>query len=204
MKHPLNLWLLALISSVSCALGQESQTKVGIGVSLNPAALFRSGSSSTTFLPVGLANIYIPIMTSANFRIEPEVGIFSLSSETSAPYLSKTSSTSLRLGIGLFYVRPSQGSFDFYVGPRLGMLVSSSTSSYPGNPESKTSETDLFVGACVGGEYSFSPHFSIGGETQLNYIDYGNPDQTPAPPGVSTRSQSAFTSNALMFFRWYF
>lgn len=205
MKQALLLSILGVICSVSIALAQESQTKVGIGVSLNPTALFGSGSSSTLFLPVGLTNIYIPIMASANFRIEPEAGIYSLSSETSSgSFSSKSSSSILRLAIGLFYVRPSESSFNSYFGPRVGILSTSSTLSSTGFPESKTSETDFFIGFCVGGEYLFSSHFSAGGEAQLNYISFGNPDRTPAPTTPSTRSQSVLTNNALMFFRWYF
>jgi hypothetical protein len=205
MKQTFLVSILGLICCLSFALGQESQTKVGIGVSLNPTALFSSGSSSTLFLPVGLTNIYIPIMASANFRIEPEAGIYSESSEnTSGSFSSKSSSTILRLGVGLFYVRSSETSFSSYVGPRLGILSTSSTSSSTGSSESKTSETNFFIGLCVGGEHSFSSHFSIGGEAQLNYISFGNPDRTPASTTPSTRSQSVFTNNALMFFRFYF
>jgi len=204
MKLTINLCFLALISFISSAIGQESQVKVGIGVSVNPTALFSSSSSLTMFLPVGLTNIYVPIMTSANFRLEPEAGILSFSSETSGPSPYKTSSTSLRLGIGLFYVKHLDSSFAFYVGPRLGILASSTTVRYSVDPETKTSETDFFIGACIGGEYSFSRHFSLGGEVQLNYISYGSPDHTPASISESTRSQSAFTNNALMFCRWYF
>ena len=204
MEKKLSQSFLALICLVSFAVGQESQSKVGIGVSLNPAAMFTSGSSTTLYLPVGLTNIYIPIMASANLRIEPEAGIYSMSSETSGPSSYKSSSTSLRLGIGLFYVQPVESSFDFYVGPRLGILSSSSTSGSTGVPDLKITETDFFIGACVGGEYSFSRHFSIGGEAQLNYISFGNPDWSGTPTTVSTRSQSAFTNNALMFFRFYF
>lgn len=202
MKHSIHLCFLALIIFISCATGQENQVKVGIGVSVNPTALFSSNTSPTMFLPVGLTNIYVPIMTSMNFRLEPEVGILTLSSETSGSSPSKTSSTALRFGLGLFYVKPLDSSFSFYVGPRLGILVSSTTVKYTFDPETKTSETDFYVGACVGGEYSFSRHFSLGGEVQLNYVSYGSPDRTPG--SSSSRSQSVFTSNALLFCRWYF
>ena len=204
MRRLINLCLLAIIASGACALGQQGQVRFGLGVSVNPTMLFSSSSSSTMFQPVGLTNIYIPFMPSANFRIEPEGGIVSISSETSGSSPFKASSTSLRLGIGFFYVRPLDSTFSFYVGPRLGILASSTTYKFSFDPESKTSETDFFLGGCIGGEYAFSPHFSLGGEVQLNYISYGSPDQTPASISVSSRSQSAFTNNALMFCRWYF
>jgi hypothetical protein len=110
----------------------------------------------------------------------------------------------LRLGVGLFAVRPVDSSFNSYFGPRVGILSTSSTSSSTGSSESKTTETDFFVGFCLGGEYLLSPHFSMGGEAQLNYISFGNPDRTSGSATSSTRSQSLFTNNAVMFFRWYF
>jgi hypothetical protein len=205
MKTKLVLYILTAVCCLSLAVSQESHTIIGVGVSLNPTALFSTSTSSTLFLPVGFTNIYIPIMVSANFRIEPEAGIYSLSSEnTSGSFTSKSTSTMLRLGVGLLYVFSSESSFSSYVGPRLGILSNSSTSSSTGSSELKTSETDFFIGLCVGGEHSFSAHFSIGGEVQMNYISFGEPDRTPAQPTTSTRTQSAFTNNALMFFRWYF
>ena len=113
-------------------------------------------------------------------------------------------STLFRLGIGLFRILPYDETFHAYIGSRIGILLSSSTSSYTGSSESSTSETDFFIGIAAGGEYLFSSHFSIGGEVQLNYVSFGEPSITPAPLTSSSQSQSIITNNALMFFRWYF
>ena len=205
MKTNLTSFLLAALLCISAASGQESQTKVGLGVSLNPTALVFGGTTASLFLPIGFTNFYVPVMVSAGFRIEPEAGIYSYSSESSSGSSSSKSTESiLRVGVGLFSVRSTESSFSSYLGPRVGILSTSSTSSFTGNPESKTSETDFFIGLCLGGEYLFSPHFSAGGEVQLNYISFGNPDRTPAPTTSSTRTQSLITNNALMFFRWYY
>jgi hypothetical protein len=203
MKRSFSSSLLALVFFVSCASAQDSQFKIGIGVSLNPTAMFSSGTIATIYLPVGLTDIYVPIMASTNIRVEPDAGIFTYSSEVSGSSSSKFSGTYFRLGIGLFYVRPVEASFDFYVGPRLGILASSSSTRYGNSAESTLSETDFFIGACVGGEYLFSRHFSMGGEAQLNYISYGKPDYSSSP-NTSSRNQTALTNNALIFFRWYF
>ena len=59
MKTNLTSFLLAALLCISAASGQESQTKVGLGVSLNPFALL-SSSGSTLFLPIGFTNFYVP------------------------------------------------------------------------------------------------------------------------------------------------
>lgn len=177
MKTYLFTLALVILLHVSPASGQERQPRIGVGVSLNPTALF-VGPGSTLFLPVGFTNIYVPIEVSPTFRLEPEVGIFSASSGSST-------TTYFRGGVGLLYVRSIDSSFNIYVGPRIGALSTSSTGS--------TGVIDFFLGPCVGGEQSFSPHFSIGGEAQLNYVRFGRP-----------RNGSIITNNALMFFRWYF
>lgn len=203
MKTKLSILVLATLVGISLASGQETKGKIGIGVSLNPIAILGSGSTSIFLLPVGLSNIYIPIMAGPSFRIEPEAGIFTISTETTLGSSSEKSSTTLlRLGIGLFYVHSSESSFNSYFGPRIGILSTSETSSTTGNSETKTSETDFFIGFCIGSEYLFSPHFSIGAEAQLNYISFGNPEYTPSQS--SERTMNCFTNNALIFFRWYF
>ena len=113
------------------------------------------------------------------------------------------SSSVIRIGLGAFYSHVLENNFNTYFGPRIGFLFNSSTSHYTGSPETTTSETDFFIGFCTGGEYLLSSHFSLGGEVQLNYISFGEPDVSPST-STSSRSQSIFTTNALVFFRWYF
>lgn len=205
MKTNLLLTCLTISLLVSLAFSQETKKKIGLGVSLNPTALLSSSSTSTLYLPVGLTNIYVPINVAESFRLEPEAGIFTSSSESSSgSFSSKSSSSFIRLAVGLFYLSSPDNSFNSYVGPRIGVLMTSSTSQQTGNPEYKTSETDFFIGLAIGGEYLISPHFGLGGEAQLNYISFGQPDVSPAPSSPSTQSRSMFTNNALMFFRWYF
>ncbi len=195
----------SLLLITSLCLSQESDSKIGVGVSLNPTALFSSSSSSTMFLPIGLTNIYIPITMGQRFRIEPEVGIYSQSSEIkSGPSTSKSSSTIFRLGFGLLKIHPYEDAVNTYFGSRVGILSLSSTSSSTGSPDASTTETDFYIGFVVGGEHMLSSHFGIGGEVQLNYVSFGQPERTPASTTTSERSQSMITNNALMFFRWYY
>ena len=74
-----------------------------------------------------------------------------------------------------------------------------------------TKETDVHLGASFGGEYFPFTQFSVGGELQLNYTSYGNPDitqtssqQPPATSTTSERKQHLWNTDALFFVRWYF
>jgi hypothetical protein len=62
----------------------------------------------------------------------------------------------------------------------------------------------LYGGLAVGGEFFISPHFSLGGEAQLNYIAFSDPEVNPTPSSTQSRTNKIVTNNALMFFRWYF
>jgi hypothetical protein len=209
MKINLSLIILAILLEFSSASGQESKAKIGLGISINPTAIFYISSTADFYAPVSIASIYIPIIIKPNFRIEPEAGIFSHSYKyTSGTDISDHTLTEFRIGIGLFYVHSIDTSFSAYCGPRAGILSTSESSSYTysysGSEEYTSKEIDFFIGLCVGGEYLFSRHFSSGGEVQLNYIKYGNPERTPSTITSTNFTRSIFTNNCLVFVRWYF
>jgi hypothetical protein len=206
MKHARVLCCIQLLFCLSLVVAQETKPKIGIGVSLNPTALLSTSSSSIMFLPVGFTNIHVPFDVGKNFRVEPEAGIFTYSYETTAGGSTSSSSTSIiRIGSGFFYQMPVDETFNTYVGPRVGLLFSTETSkSSSSSTEYKTSETDFSVGLALGGEYLISPHFSLGGEVQLNYVSFGEPSVTPSSSTNATVTRSLFTNNALVFFRWYY
>jgi hypothetical protein len=204
MKHRILLCSLQTLLCLSMVFAQETRPRIGLGVSLNPTALLALSSTLVSFVPVGLSNIFVPIELSKEFRIEPEFGILTTSDEHPGGTAQvKSSSSLIRLGIGVLRVFPVDDSYNLYVGPRLGLLLTSSTSQSGSFPETGQSETDFYVGLVTGGEHMFSSHFSMGGEVQLNYVSFGTPTYTPSSP-TGTQSRSMFTNNALMFFRWYF
>jgi hypothetical protein len=194
------------------ASAQDQEPRMfGIGVSLNPSSLISiSEEVQPFFLPIGFTNFYFPINVSRNFRVEPEGGIFTISASNVSidPFIGRSASSSsfLRLGLGLFYVMPLQSAFNAYIGPRIGMLSQSSTRTSTGSDDRKMSERDLFLGGAAGGEYFFSQHFSLGGEAQINYISFGQPETTEGgtPLTSGTLSRNMVTNNALVFARWYF
>jgi len=192
---------LILISNIIIA--QETELSFGLGVSLNPTAVF-GNSSSIMLLPVGFSNFYIPITLNNSKRIEPEFGIYSYSSEsTSEGYSIENSSTITRLGLGLLFLKPYSDNFNASFGLRIGLLSHSTTSKYNGETSSRD-QSDLYIGIVVGGEHMLSEHFSIGGEIQLNYIEIGEEKRTPSASNGNDRSESMITNNALLFFRWYY
>ncbi len=174
----------------------------GIGVSLNPAALINLQSGS--LVPIGLGDLYLPINASPTLRVEPEFGLLTTSSSTSGSGGSTSSSaTSLRVAVGIFSLLERHGSARLYVGPRIGIMRTSSSSSFPGSPTATSSETDLMLAMALGGEYFFSPHFSLGGEAQLQYVKYGTPSVSPSQGTQPDVSRHLISTNELVFVRLY-
>ncbi len=205
MKSRLSLAGVAVLTIAAAAHAQERGVTFGIGTSLNPTAI---GSGGLVLLPVGLGNIYFPLIIGSRFKLEPEFGLLRVSEKTTVGGTSSESSATLtRLGIGAFWVTPIRESFRAYVGPRVGIVRNSESSRFGTEPERKVTQTNLVLELATGGEYLFSSHFSLGGEVRLGYINVGESKVTPAPapppPGVD-RSESILTTNALILLRWYY
>jgi len=203
MKKSL-LWLslVAVLVVAARADAQEDGTRFGVGVSLNPSALLVEDGFQAFFLPFGFGDIYFPIIVSERFKLEPQLGLFRFSSETKSDgFTSESSMTLWRLGAGLFYRLPASESLSAYVGPRFILLLSSESFKWDGE-EDEISETDISIGAALGGEYFFSSHFSLGGEFQLNYLILGEPEDEE--PDTFELDRSIISNNGLILLRWYF
>ena len=199
------LWLagIAMLTIAATADAQERGVTFGIGTSLNPTAIF-AGDGDLVLLPVGLGNIYFPLIIGSSFKLEPEFGLLRLSEKTTDGTTSSESSATLtRLGIGAFWVAPIRESFRAYVGPRVGIVRNSESSRFGTGPERKVTQTDLVLELVTGGEHLFSSHFSLGGEVRLTYINVGEREVTPPSPSPSQQSRSILTTNALILLRWY-
>ncbi len=205
MKSRLSLAGIAVFTIAAAAHAQERGVTFGIGTSLNPTAI---GDGNLVLLPVGLGNLYFPLIIGSSFKLEPEFGLLRLSEKTTDGTTSSESSATLtRLGIGVFWVTPIRESFRAYVGPRVGIVRNSESSRFGTEPERKMTQTNLVLELATGGEYLFSSHFSLGGEVRLGYINIGESKVTPAPtppPLPVDRSESVLTTNALILLRWYY
>lgn len=198
-----SLAALAALVAASAAQAQVPAHAIGIGVSLNPSALFMSDNESTLMLPIGFGNIYVPIIAGP-LKIEPEVGIWRTSSSSSGTdYSSSSTGTLLRVGAGVFHLVQVGGGTALYVGPRVAMVRTSSSSTYSGGTPSSSHQTSWSLGLAIGGEHFFSPHFSLGGEVQLNYITIGDEEHEPSTPSTSSYSNHVISNNGLIFIRLY-
>ncbi|MFC2129998.1 outer membrane beta-barrel protein [Bacteroidota bacterium] len=208
MKRFLVSLVICLGLIVSVSNNAMSQTKIGIGVSLNPTALI-GNDGEMFFLPASMMNIYLPIQIGKTFRIEPEVGFYSQTSDiTDNDNKGRVRTNSFtRFGIGGFYTLQPAKNFQMYFGPRIGVLMTYSERDYANseyNTDSETSQTIITIGGSFGGEYFLSDYFSLGLEVQLNYFNYGEPVEKPDDYAPKDYSQSIFTTNGLIFARLYF
>ena len=215
MRNKLLLCVLGILTVCLTAAGQEPtepgsppETRVGVGISFEPMKIFPAGNMMVTALtPV---NIHIPLSVGGTVTIEPEFGIYSYSDESSSAGYTTTQSYSLtRLGAGVLVTVAGDQSARLYVGPRVGFFFwkekqEIAPAPYPGYTGGETSETDVTIAGCVGGEYSIVKHMSVGGEALVTYFILGDPDETPAPTTPTEYSRSLIMTNVLFIVRWYF
>ena len=144
-------------------------------------------------------SFYMPIPISPGFRIEPEIGFWQHSYSSEDGRDREYSYRVLVFGCGVFSMT-NKGKVHVYYGARLGVVHISHylDDRWNGHLDRDDSKTDLRVGPAIGGEYFFANHFSLGGETQLNYTFVGQFDDD------DDVSESLIASKTLVFVRWYF
>ncbi len=148
MKRPFCLFTAGMFAFlVSVGHSQESGSKVGIGLSIDP---FRVIFGYT--LPITPVLIYVPVKIASTI-IEPYAGMFTTSSESSFGTNKSSSSASLiQIGGGLLFSLSSDATSRIYFGPRVSVLFVSSKSSSSGtgfSSSSESSETDFIFGAAA-------------------------------------------------------
>jgi hypothetical protein len=224
MKSIASLVLLVLFvsstvfaqNSDEVTLSKSRGTKVGVGIAIAPGGTFllTDDDGLISFIPLLLR---VPVNLS-NVKIEPELGVYNFNVRQEAgPSFDENSGTLLRFGAGLFYNAAVSSDASVYVGPKVGLMSISSTrefSNSSGSSQSsktETSQTNIFFGAMVGGEYFFSSHFSIGAEAGLEYISKGDEDRTttpadpdPTPTPETVTSGSEIHTKAALTARFYF
>jgi hypothetical protein len=194
------LWLTTLLLIVLAAPAQaQSPWKLGVGISLNQ--LFADLDEESTFA-IPINNLFFPVAFGQRLLLEPEVGM--TNGKQTVEVLSvrqEFKATIWRLGIGIFYRFPATEDLRVYVGPRF-KWIRTTASEDDGTEKTKFAETDVSIGAALGGEYFFSSHFSLGGEAQFNYVDLGEPDVEVGD--VVDLRRRIFTTDTLVMIRWYF
>ncbi len=167
------------------------------------------------------ALLLIPIQVSDHFRIEPELGFTSFSTEIVNDETregTESSNLALRGGLGLLYTQRVSRKTVLMGGARLGAISVKREGSFAGatnlgggggatgeSQTFKTSQTTLYGTIVTGAEYFLSPSISLGGEFQLTFQRAG--ELETSGEGVqdnTTESSLSVTTNGLLTLRWYF
>lgn len=199
MRSFLVLVFIVLISSLEAQTHEEKSGSIfGIGISFEKSYYFIYAEEVNS-LPIGLGNIYMPINLSRDFRLEPEIGIFSYGYS----YIGyKRKANEFRIGIGFHFSR-NYASTKILFGVRLGIIYHSIKREYD-NPEYEDddySAMDFYIGPTVGAEYFITKHFSLGTEAQLNYISIGEYDDDEDD---ENETRTIISTRALVLLRFYF
>lgn len=197
MKHVFRIaTLAAAIAALTLAAPAAAQQaargdpRLGIGVALS------NFDVATLFTGSGAAQIYVPINLTPTLRLEPHFGYVSVEDDADPT----NDFSSLTIGIGALFTSQVAPQVLAYVGPRLSLSFASETVGVGGGATTDADRTDFRIAAAFGGEYQFSPRFSIGAEGQLGYLAIGDTDLGPL--GEEPGGSSVQTS-ALVFFRVY-
>ena len=207
------IWVLILLV-ISAPLWAQDSTRYGIGVSLGDlfkkydfADLYEEELYDRLPFPV----LYGSILTS-HFRLDPELSIWRYdNNQSSSGYSNDKSSTVFHIGLGVApYIKRGTKSVT-YAGGKISLDRLSSKTGYSyeygtGN-ETKTTRTDINLGAYIGSEYFLTHELSLGGEFQLLYTMVGNLKQESSMNegnNDNDEDTSFFKSKALVYLRWYF
>jgi hypothetical protein len=217
MKHRNYFLQWFLCCGVVCIVtsGIRAQTEAdpekvtfGIGITVFPSSI--AGDLQARFQAGGFANIIAPIQIGAHILIEPELGFYRYSQDETLPDTVKEHSDReiVRTGFGVFYSVEPDKYFEWYLGGRLGILSSEEHTTHspitPAHVEFDHQWGAFYAGAAFGVEYFISPHFSIGGEIQINHVGYGAPVINENPNPSIDSAQSVWSTNVTLSARFFF
>lgn len=186
---------------------------MGLGVGLAPFEVVLLDEDVVP--PASSAGLYLPIDIGPSFRLEPEIGILRYTESARLDGVeSGVALTNLRVGAGFLYRAALGENGQGYVGPRLALVLHSEEKRSPNGEDDRTSTTtksrsDFVLGLVGGGEYFFTPSFSLGAEAQLGMRFLGDTttEREPAPDGPpSDADTSGFVleTRSLFFARVFF
>ena len=219
MKRKLILLTFAVALCMSLANSQGSQAppmRHGDSTITTPGSRTPSGHLRIG-VGVGAAfgeafgvNVSFPIIAGGNFRVEPELGLLSVSNAASGRLgvqVNKYSYVWGKLGIGVFYALPLRGSSNLYFGPRVARLATGDLFS---DKVGKWPERKGFLLALSGGLELGSSHLRLGAELRWDYITvkcyndlYSSPGQNAPLPSKGVVTRSGFIVEAHVSLRAY-
>jgi hypothetical protein len=192
---------------------QEERILFGIGVGFSPISI--AGDDQNRFGNVGITDVYVPIQLGPNIRIEPQLGLYFQNAQQTlrdsiGNFLQHNSRQIVRSAMGVFYTSKVDEQFQFGIGARLGILSSEYELKFDRQSALDSNHNEnyaiFYTAACFTTEYWFSKHFSIGGEIQLYFYNYGSPITTPIKDSYSpnTSSQTVISTSEVLAARFYF
>jgi Outer membrane protein beta-barrel domain len=202
---PLALVLALAAAPAAAAEHQhgDHDVQIGFGVGLEPINTMSLASSAANVATMPPVQLYVPIQIGQQLRIEPSFGMWhgGVNQQTVA---GAASSSVWAFGVGAMYYAVPLNPTGIYLGARVG-LAFRSASAGTGNATTDVKETDLTIAPVLGGEYAFSPRFTVGAEAQLGISWFGNPSTT-ANNQTTTPSldHNGLATNAVVFLRYFF
>ncbi len=206
MKKVIHVFTIIILS-----LSGLYAQKWGLGVSLpasSPAKLtimkYYRGQIIQDYHSYNMPLIRIPININSNFSLEPELGIIQFYSSyynKSDDFTEKSTITALMANL-YFKFPQNLKSIKLYPAFKIGInYLEDNWKEAEVGSSSKIINADRFyiIGLISGGEYFFNQHFSLGGETQLEYILYRYKETNDF-----INYQSVISTSACLTIRWYF
>ncbi|MGD0709755.1 MAG: hypothetical protein ABR968_01095 [Bacteroidales bacterium] len=165
--------LLALNHAFSSiTYGQKSDTskfKIGFGISLLNINDFETYSSEEGYVPYS-TSISIPMTFRNHFRMEPELGFSRVIGK------NNNFNNYISMGLGLYFLH-SKRELTLLYGVKLGADIN-----------------NIYEALAIGGEYFFSPRFSLGGMFMLKLTQ----TEKILP------NNTALSTNSSILLRFYF
>ncbi len=196
--------LLGIIITPALAAQTDDKNppRIGLGITFidTPAPLV----SQYRFVPARPARILLPIRLTSRVVIEPEIRFIDRSWWESS---YRINARWLGIGVGFLRLTGSVESVRLYYGARLAM----SRIDYYGKvqtgsaiPDLQAAFRSLSAALCVGGEYYLSPHFSVGGEAQVQLTTLrGRDGYHPFSDDEKSARSGSTTTGILCFIRVY-
>ncbi len=192
---------LAAVAALTLAGAAQAQTrgaaadggrsKFGVGIGVNANAVVDVATVLTERQVPTM--VYFPIVLSQQFRVEPQLGIATYSTEGA-------SGSVFAIGAGFFLTQPIAQATDLYVGPRLVLGFTGAERTNNFGVKLSGSAVDVTIAAAIGAEYLVSPHFSVGAEAQLGYTN--RPDITDQGATIVPKI-SGVATEGIVFLRAY-
>lgn len=211
---------LFLLTAADLAAQTDNDFRIGLGAAINPVTVYTgsAGSDGILTVPVQTAALFAPLQFGAGFRLEPQFGLLSATTDKTTRDGDGSdrgtltySQSGTMLGTGAFYTFTPDSSTLGYIGARFGMLISKNSTEFNAvdgtNTHAIYSQTTVFYGPAFGGEYYLSRFMSLGVELGLTFMSFGDVEYDAQPwlpdPNAPEFSQTSISTNALVFVRFY-